>query len=235
MKRIFAISDLHGNLCGLNRGNVLNPAGHDAVVIAGDIAPLSYMFDLEEQYRWFETEFNAWVTQFPDIPFVMIPGNHDIRIRDDRSAIEKILPKNCHILIDEEKTIAGIRFYGTPWVPVINHRWAYEGFSLVLRERFSHIPSGVDVLITHTPPFVPGHSFDVALQYGGTTHFGSIDLATSIRIKKPRYCFFGHVHSGDHTPDRIWGTRCWNVSRLNEDYRPHYDPVSIEIEERDNA
>ena len=60
-------------------------------------------------------------------------------------------------------------------------------------------------------------------------------LCKNSNYKILTYCLFGHVHSGDHAQDRIWGTRCWNVSRLNEDYMTAYDPLSIEIEERDNA
>lgn len=231
MKRIWAVSDVHGNLQGLGRDNAeTNPAGCDLAVFAGDIAPLSWAMDIDEQVRWWETEFMAWVTQFPNVEFALVPGNHDLLLRDDPNAVRGILPRNCHLLIDEGAEIAGLKVYGTPWVPVINHRWAFEGRSLVLRERFSHIPKGIDVLVTHTPPFVRGHDFDVSLQsLGSPRHYGSLDLATAIRINHPKMAFFGHIHSGDHAPNRIWGTRCWNVSRVDEGYRVAYDPAIVEV------
>ena len=97
--RIMATSDLHGNLEGLD------PKGADVVVLAGDIASLhgqgmwpprgwqkkhqcnkfgypsmqnrqgvSY---INNQMEWINKRFREWTSSYPDIQFVVIPGNHD--------------------------------------------------------------------------------------------------------------------------------------------------------------
>lgn len=61
--RIMAISDLHGNLDGLD------PKGADVVVIAGDIAPLRGRgpWHINEQRKWINRHFREWTSSYPDI------------------------------------------------------------------------------------------------------------------------------------------------------------------------
>ena len=68
-----ATSDLHGNLEGLN------PQGADVVVLAGDIAPLRGRgpWHINDQKKWINKKFREWTESYPDIQFVVIPGNHD--------------------------------------------------------------------------------------------------------------------------------------------------------------
>ncbi len=71
--RIMATSDLHGNLEGLN------PKGADVVVLAGDVAPLRGRgpWHINDQKKWINKKFREWASSYPDIQFVVIPGNHD--------------------------------------------------------------------------------------------------------------------------------------------------------------
>ena len=71
--RIMATSDLHGNLEGLD------PKGADVVVLAGDIAPLRGRgaWHINDQKKWINKRFREWTSSYPDIQFVVIPGNHD--------------------------------------------------------------------------------------------------------------------------------------------------------------
>ena len=54
--KIFAISDTHGNLDGLDQ------SGYDVVVLAGDLAPLRGWNEraLVDQVRWMNTVFRDW-------------------------------------------------------------------------------------------------------------------------------------------------------------------------------
>ena len=115
--RIMATSDLHGNLDGLD------PTGADVVVLAGDVAPLRGRgpWHIYDQKKWINKRFREWTSSYPDIQFVVIPGNHDFY------PIAHILFKghdidwtfgfspNVHFLGDCAAEINGIRFYGTPW------------------------------------------------------------------------------------------------------------------------
>ena len=71
--RIMATSDLHGNLEGLD------PKGADVVVLAGDIAPLRGrgVWHVNDQKKWINKKFREWTQLYPDVKFVVIPGNHD--------------------------------------------------------------------------------------------------------------------------------------------------------------
>ena len=143
------------------------------------------------------------------------------------------LPPNFHFLIDEEAEVCGLRVYGTPWVPFINGRWAFEA-NAEIRERqwFDCIPSGTDILVAHSPPLVDGLDVDVSLQFPTQRrrHCGSRALADAIDRVAPSLCVFGHIHSGDHRLHTLPnGTALRNVSVLDEDYRMAYQPAIIDV------
>ena len=115
-------SDLHGNL------DKLDFTGIDLVLLAGDIAPLNDISSLgvRKQLKWLNTTFKTWCMSMPTTQFVFIPGNHDMVFDSCKAysgvSLDKLdLASNAHLLIDSEITINGVRIYGTPWVPIINH------------------------------------------------------------------------------------------------------------------
>ena len=113
--------------------------------------------------------------------------------------------------------IGGVRFYGTPWVPIISYSWAFEGESDTLKRWFAKIPPGLDVLVTHSPPRIPGSDVDRSLQTD-SEHFGSSELTEAIVEKHPRFVFVDFE-----------STRVYNVSRLDERYEIAYEPTWVEI------
>ena len=228
--QIMATSDLHGNLEGID------PSGVDVVVLAGDIAPLRGrgVWHINEQKKWINKKFREWTSSYPDTRFVIIPGNHDFY------PIAHILFKgrdidwkfdfspNVHFLGDEGTEIDGVKFYGTPWVPIISYSWAFEGEHDTLVDWFSKIPSGLDVLVTHSPPRIPGSDVDRSIQTN-SEHFGSHELAEAIIEKCPRYVFCGHIHTGFHGGVDFGSSRIYNVSRLDENYEIAYEPTWAEV------
>ena len=46
----------------------------------------------------------------------------------------------CHSTCNSGTEIDGIKFYGTPWIPIISYSWAFEAERDVLSKRFSAIP-----------------------------------------------------------------------------------------------
>ena len=228
--RIMATSDLHGNLEGLE------PKGADVVVLAGDIAPLHGRgaWHINDQKKWINRRFREWTSSYPDIQFVVIPGNHDfypiahILFKDAGIDWGFHFSPNVHFLGDSGTEIDGIKFYGTPWVPIISCSWAFEGEHDTLVSWFSKIPPGVDVLVTHSPPHVPGSDVDRSLQTD-SEHFGSPELAEAIIEKSPRLVFCGHIHTGQHGGVKFGSSCVYNVSRLDERYEIAYEPTSIEI------
>ena len=228
--KLYAISDLHGQLDGLD------PQDADVVLIAGDFAPMegwSYI-DLCNQVDWVKRRFCKWCAGYPKARFVVIPGNHDLFAQHPEE-VEKIgWPQNTTLLIDSTVEVSGIRIYGTPWVPFINGCWAFEeAYRGQLRDKFAAIPDGIEILVTHSPPLLPRKKVDISID-NNAPHFGSQDLTDVIMRIRPRYVFCGHIHTGDHGPVVLTHpdgstTTVRNVSRLDERYRIRYEPVQLEI------
>lgn len=231
--KILATSDLHGNL------DKLNLDGIDLVVIAGDVAPLKGRgpWHIYDQVKWMNKKFAKFCSNYPSIEFVLTPGNHDFFLLAketfrNMSLGEKDLsiklPSNVHLLVDVEADIKGLRVYGSPWVPIISHSWAYEAEPEMLEEKFSKIPEGLDILVTHSPP--KHKLLGISCFYGESScDYGSIELAKAIEEKKPKLAFCGHIHTGDHSENKIGETSVYNVSRLDESYNICYEPFMMTL------
>ena len=125
-------------------------------------------------------------------------------------------------LVDKGETIGGLKFYGTPWC-LKNRPGRFEGTEETLKEYFSNIPKNLDVLISHSPPYIPGEKID---DRGDGLHEGSKELTEAILDKKPRLVVCGHVHSGSRKPAELGDSKVMNVSRVDHDrseeaHRPH--------------
>lgn len=233
--KILVTSDLHGNTQGLEDFM----QGIDVVCFAGDIAELKGLgkWHVYDQKKWMQKFMYTFSEKYPNVEFVFTPGNHDFfPIAKQLFGVTDIdwhlhYPKNMHMLIDSEITIKGIRFYGSPYVPIISHRWAFESEHDQLNNHFSKIPKHVDILLTHTPPHLSmNESIDRSMQWGGHDAFGSSELTLAIMDKQPRYAFCGHIHTGGHECFMINNTKCYNVSRLDERYEVAFDPLILDIE-----
>lgn len=164
--KICCISDLHGTLEGLDFKDA------ELVIIAGDFSKMPGFgkWHLHQQADWIKHKFIPFVSQFKEKQFVIVPGNHDLCLDPKLTAAYPDLdwkiawPDNVHLLIDSAVTINGFKIYGSPWVPVISYRWAFEGEHDVLKEKFSKIPDDVDLLVTHSPPRIPGKNIDYSIQ-----------------------------------------------------------------------
>ena len=224
--KLYAVSDFHGNLDGLD------PQGMDLVLIAGDFARLERLdfIGVCNQIDWVQREFCAWCADYPQTQFRLIPGNHDIFAQEPQFYALIKWPSNVKLLIDEEDEVNGLRLYGSPWVPHINGCWAFEAppGGDCLERYFAAIPEGLDILLTHTPPKIRHQKLDVSIDTN-SPHFGSPELTDALRRAHPRYALCGHIHSGDHKAYEFVhtngaATTIRNVSRLNEDYRVDYEP-----------
>ena len=230
MIKIAAISDMHGMLEGLD------PRGCEICVIAGDFSEQTGFgrVAMKAQRDWIHDEFFEWTGRFPDTTFIVVAGNHDLcldptmtsRYSSENWKIE--WPSNVKYLCDSGVEVYGLKFYGTPWVPIINYMWAFEAEHEKLKTVFSAIPKNIDVLVTHSPPRLPRYLGDVSLEFGADSDkFGSSELADAIFEKKPRRIFCGHIHSGSHNPFMFGDTVVQNVSRVNESYEVAYEPAVI--------
>jgi Icc-related predicted phosphoesterase len=97
------------------------------------------------------------------------------------------------------------------------------GHDRELTEFFVTIPSGLDVLLTHTPPYgkgdrAPRDPDPLAGRLNPYEHIGSTTLQRAIHRAKPRLVVYGHVHADGGWRIETHDTRYANVSVLDEDY-----------------
>ena len=93
-------------------------------------------------------------------------------------------------LQDEATTIMGLKFYGSPWQPRF-FDWAFNADrGKPLADIWAKIPEDTDVLVTHGPPF------GILDQTWRGEKVGCQDLLARVRIIRPRFHLFGHIHEG---------------------------------------
>lgn len=171
--RVVAVADTHTFQADLEV-----PAG-DVFVHAGDMLRGGRLEELEA--------VAAWIVGLPHRHKVIVAGNHDWCFDRARDQALAMLP-GVHYLCDSGLEIDGLRIWGSPWQPAYND-WAFNlPRGEALAERWSLIPSGLDLLITHGPPRGYGDRGPVAGRQG------CADLRARVDEVKPRVHVFGHIH-----------------------------------------
>lgn len=184
------------------------------------------VWDHSGQYQseWLKTKLIPHLAEqdFKDI--IVIAGNHDFLFQQTKKRID--WPDNVHYLQDQALTIGEVNFYGTPW-SVQFGTWAFMAEDYQLAHIWDLIPKQTDVLIVHGPPYGAGDQTS-PIWTGESEHVGSHSLRAWIEENAPHVVVTGHIHES-------WGefpvglTTVYNVSYLNEDYKPANDPVRITL------
>lgn len=210
-------SDLHGFLPAVDPCDVL--------LLAGDLVPLNEAEDTGLAWRWFSDVFAKWIDKIPAGEVVAIGGDHD------RMLYHRVSPGAHHGLFDADwiylrdagvQLACGLTVWGTPWSPGTCD-WAFSGDDHELDMFFNAIPGGLDVLLTHTPPYGKG---DRALrapkpvdgEAESYENIGSRTLQDAIDRTKPRLVVYGRAHADGGWRSENNGTRYANVSLLDDDY-----------------
>jgi hypothetical protein len=171
--RIVAVADTH-----LFHRELDVPDG-DVLVHAGDLCRGGDLDELRETAEW--------LAGLPHRHKVIVAGNHDWAFVHEPAAARSAIAGMIY-LQDSEAVIEGLRFYGSPWQPAF-HDWAFNlPRGAPLAQVWAKIPSGLDVLITHSPAQGLGDRTPVA----GRT--GCADLRARIALARPRLHLFGHIH-----------------------------------------
>ena len=259
--RVVVMSDIHSK-----EGNLLEslPEG-DLLLIAGDITQSGQLHEYQ-QFNSFIKQIHQR-NLFKSIIF--IAGNHERtldsdyynkvgwnydKIRQDTNACREALffelPSNVYYLFDSSVVIDNLVIYGSPWViggdmfPSENssHEHFRWGFSLTeeeLENKWNLIPSDVDILITHQPPFGVGdqrrnYDLDQIIndkQIFGYEHKGSKSLLSAYQRIHPILHVCGHEHQGygayrfqNHS------TILLNAAVCDEDYLPINPLLIVDID-----
>lgn len=180
-KKVWFISDTHGHHHRLDVPEV------DMVIHCGDFCD-----DYNEYSN--SVEKYAFLTWYEDLPIktkILVPGNHDISVKNDPSFKETCRERGIHFLANKLATIEGLEIAGFPYTPKFGSGiWAY---TYERGEKNWVLPESLDILVTHGPPYrvrdlgVDFHSEDII-------PVGCPMLAKEVKLKKPKYHCFGHIH-----------------------------------------
>lgn len=111
----------------------------------------------------------------------------------------------------------------------------------VYEDIWKHIPEDTDILMTHGPP---KHYGDVVPEQNNE-HVGCEELLDRLRVVRPSYHVFGHIHQGYGVSQIKWPspsassaadsqpaptpTVCINASVCNIHYRPVNMPIIVDL------
>ena len=208
MTRVVCISDTHGQ-----HRRVDVPDG-DVLVHAGDLSG-----------RGGEREVRAFAEWFGALPHphkVVVAGNHDFLFEEDAERGRELLGPGVVYLQHEAAEVAGLTFFGSPWQPWF-HDWAFNlRRGEALAEKWSEVPAGVDVLVTHSPPF---GVMDVTWR---GDRVGCEDLARELERIRPRLHVFGHIHEAYGVVERD-GTIYVNASACDARNALRNTPIVIDL------
>jgi len=232
--RLLCISDTHDLQQGMPHGL---PAA-DILVHAGDSTCQGRREELESFTAWLHALIDGGTVRHA----IVVAGNHEMslalrakkpavlaaqqRLKDDFATSHAAI----HYLEDKGTEVAGLRFYGSPWTSCTGEStWAFQLPESQLAERFSAIPAGVDVLVTHSPPLGLCDNGDVDAD-GRQRRWGSASLRQRAEEVRPVLHVFGHIHTG-HGVVRTKGCRTVfvNAAVCDEDYKPNQKPVLVEL------
>ena len=233
--RIVALSDQHGFLPDIP------PC--DLLIVAGDVCPDRFgpfmaVHDPYQQQAWFDREVRPWMGSAPATRKLLTWGNHDwcgqaCSFRSDSPA--HALSTDLQILVDEGTTVplsadaGGLSVWATPWSNRFM-RWAFMKEPRDLEPIYAAIPSGIDILVSHQPPYGYGdRTFN--LDSGLVEHVGSRELLVAIERVRPRIVICGHVHGGFGRYGHQ-GIPIYNVSVVDERYQLVNAPTVIDLAER---
>jgi hypothetical protein len=230
--RIVALSDQHGFLPDVPRCDLL--------IVAGDVCPDWIDGELaqdhpDRQKVWFETQARPWLAGTPATHRLLTWGNHDWcgqAFTFDADAPARAHPGALQIVVDRRTTVptrsGSISIWMTPWSNLFMD-WAFMKARPELARMYAAIPDGIDILVTHQPPFGYGDTHDPTGS-GQPERLGNPDLLAAIERIKPRLVVCGHIHGG-HGRFDYQGTPIYNVSVVDDCYKLTHAPTVIDVPE----
>ena len=162
----------------------------DLFIIAGDLI----------NHKDGKSEINSFAKWFENIDTknkIIVGGNHDKYLESNKSKISEIFPSATYLEYNSfhiEEPILNI--YGAPCTLRRNLFYLGNAFSLsgdAMKAQWEKIPSNIDILITHCPPY---DILDLTYDH---KHVGSKTLRNEIcnRIQ-PKIHIFGHNHDSSN-------------------------------------
>lgn len=234
------ISDTHLSEPILDGGDVLLHCGD--LTYRGDLhetcKALNYLQEQRDKYKY----------------VIFIAGNHDWLFQKEPDIARNLARERDLIYLEDSGVVLGpkgwyqwdgspkegIKIYGAPHQPSFCN-WAFNlPRGPELARKWSLIPEGTDILITHGPPYgildraprgYPQEDWTEQDFYFHSEAVGCKDLWERIKVVKPKLHCFGHIHASygrlDNEPTT--GTTFINAAIMDEGYNPEHKPIVFEL------
>lgn len=198
-------------------------------------------------------DFFNWLSKQDYKKKILIAGNHDNfmetgfpKTQEEADELREVLEfleihegkedADFEYLCDFGTEFEGLKIWGSPWSVLFNgvnpKCTAFMQPESALQNKFEKIPEDIDILMTHTPPYLVLDDN----KYGRAC--GSMMLRMNLDERvKPKLHFFGHIHE-QHGKDIIFKrpgvslentTQCFNVSYVDENYSPTNEVRRFEL------
>ena len=229
--KVIVISDLHGNLIPIKEE-------FDLLIMCGDGEPV---WNQSRQFHkeWLNTTFSDWINNLPyrnsESKVIMIAGNHSfflegISNKQKNEWLSKIKDNRLIYLDNEEFDFKNdgvvYKIFGCPYCKPLP-RWPFTRDNL--ERYYDFIPYGLDILVTHDAPDILNGGMATEGDVNGR-NFGNEVLAKYVLDRKPKYVFFGHIHSSPLKKITEYeGIKIANASILNEKYEIAYSPIIFDM------
>lgn len=190
--KVIAISDTHN----LHQSIVIPKC--DILIHAGDGTTRGQLAEIQPFLNWLQSQKAKHK--------IYVPGNHD-RISQNEQSLVRLMCKERGIvfLYDEAITVMGLNIWGSPITPTFRS-WAFmRDRGEEIRDHWFLIPRGLDILITHGPPY---GILDMVPNKGPA---GCQDLLARVMEVKPKIHIFGHIHQNNGVKE-ILGVQFYNVA-----------------------
>lgn len=211
---IDCVSDLHGNFPTLDGGDLL--------IIAGDLTARGTEPEYFECFDWIHAQ--------PYRKKILIAGNHDMQMQDENySGPVGDVKESFEYLCDSGTEFEGFKIWGSPWTlwfkGINPHCTAFTvKTEEELAEKFQSIPSDVDILVTHSPPW------NILDKTCRGKNVGCRYLAGALEYCfRPKLWVFGHVHEAYGVADFKEMTKLVNASLVDVNYKPVNKPIRVDL------
>lgn len=225
--KICAISDLHGYLPKIEPCELL--------LICGDIVSLKCQEYHQSCRKWYLKKFKPWIEGLPCEKVLFIPGNHECGMENNEDEFKRLFSRSnkATLLIHENYEYISkdgqiFKIFGTPYCKKFGD-WAYMRENETLEEKFSEIPEGLDILMTHDAPYGCNDICVESTPWNTFEHLGNIPLRETILKKNPKLVLHGHLHSSLHEFESLGESKVINCSIKNENYEPIYSPLLLDV------
>lgn len=155
--------------------------------------------------------FLQWFVKQPAKYKILVPGNHDKRIKSHAELQSLVREYGIHMLMNDSVTINGKLFYGGHFVPFVRQEKYVQDLE-TRRNAWKDMPDDIDVLVTHAPP---KHVLDSNRE---GYPCGCDELLKHVKDKNIKYHVFGHIHEHGGETLKLWDTTFINAACKNREY-----------------